>query len=168
MEQQISPGQAAVQAAIARRQGTPTPQLGQTSSDAPMQVPSMPMPANADMNKSSAPQIQPKQKWEPQTQADFALSAIVEQLKNTNKLEMEKMKMSQQPPVSQPSMGAMPVAQSQPPMPQGDPMGAMPAGGGGPDMFSTPKDGSTGYFDMSVPSMFSPMSTNQKQNQYGM
>ncbi len=161
MEQQPqNPGQSpAVQAALARRSEAPG-QLGQVSQQAPMQNPVPEMPNPSDANKSSAPATAPAQKWEPQNQQDFIISALAEQLKNSHKLEMEKTK------IPQPSMGAMPVAQSQPPMTP--PMSGMPAGGGNSDMFSTPKDSSANYFDMSVPSMFSPMSTSQKQNQYGM
>jgi len=100
----------AVQAALARRNmGAPIPQLQQVSPSMPMAsgTPPSPIPQSA-MNKSSAMPSQPKapsQKYQPQNQSDMITQALVEQLKNNNKLEQQKLKVAQgqsiQPPTPQ-------------------------------------------------------------------
>lgn len=171
----------AVQQAMARRgMGGQTPQLSQVSEQAPMQNPvPQPEPASA-ANKQSAPQVSaPQQSYKPQNQQDMIVNALIEQLKNTNKLETEKMKMSQ----AQPSMGAVPVAQTQQPIPAAQAAPQMPMGGGGygydaysmggggfddnKDLFAPPMNSSKsrGYFEFGAPAM--SMATNQKQNQFG-
>lgn len=139
-----------VQAALQRRgAGGPEAmgQLNQVSPQAPMVNPVPQMSTPSDANKSSAPQASPPQKWEPQNQQDFIISALAEQLKNSQKLELEKTK------IPQPSMGALPVAQVQPPMGGGNPYGGGSGSNLRPNMFSSPSDSKIGYFDMSSPAM---------------
>lgn len=163
----MNPGMSpAVQQAMQRRGiGASAPQLSQVSAQAPMQNP-LPQPSNpSDASKSSSIPAAAPQKWQPQNQQDFVVSALVEQLKNTNSLEKEKLKMAQQPPIPQPSIGALPTAQTAPS--QASPL---PMGGGGSSygwdnpMFSGKNTESTPYFDLSQPST----SNRQKQNVYGM
>jgi len=191
MDSSQSPGMSpAVQAAISRRAGSQPGNmqqgqgaLTQASQGAPMQSDTpQPSPA-ADINKSSAPQIAPTQKWQPNDQEDFIVSSLVEQLKNSGKLKKEMMALNQ--PRPQPSMGAMPVSQTQQPQPPQPPspngsqspmtqapqmppsMGAQgPMGGGGfgNNLFSSPSSSNTDYFNLSAPSMAS----SQKQNPFAL
>lgn len=100
----------AVQAALARRNmGAPIPQLSQVSGQVPMasgQTP-QPMPQSA-MTKSSTIPNQPKapsQKFQPTNQQDMLVMSLIEQMKNNNKLEAQKLKVAQgqsiQPPTPQ-------------------------------------------------------------------
>lgn len=146
----------AVQAAMQRRNmGMPSPQLDQVSPQAPVQGASD-QPAAPSAGNGSAPQVKPSQGFQPQNQQDFIVAALAEQLKNSGKLEKEKMKMTQ------PSMGALPVAQTtpqQPPMPP-----QMPMGGGGmgePNFMNTPSQPNS-VFEFGSPSM----ANTSKQNQY--
>lgn len=105
----------AVQQALGRRglgaagdQGA----LTQVSSQAPMQSP-LPQPNTpSDVPQGSAPQVSAAQKWQPQTQSDFIVGALAEQLKNSQKMETEKMKLSQGSGIPQPSAGVLPAAQT--------------------------------------------------------
>jgi hypothetical protein len=181
-----NPGMAqAVQAAMDRRGMGPGAtqagqgQLTQASGGAPMQNP-LPQPtAPSDLNKASAPQgaapSQPE-KYMPKNQQDMIVMALIEQLKNTHKLEMEKTK------IDQPSAGVMPVAQTQPPAaPPAPPMGQPPMGGGAPmcpvchgqgcavcgqggggDLFPVPDAPKRDAFSLGMPSL----ATSQKQGGY--
>lgn len=89
----------AVQQALQRRQQS-TPMMDQTSPQAPMQD-QAPQPMNpSEMTQAAAPsqaQGQPAQKqpkFEPQTQEDLIVQALIEQLKNNNKLKKEQAKMA--------------------------------------------------------------------------
>lgn len=102
----MNPGQSpAVSAALARRNtGGPVPQLQQVSPTAPMAsgpVPS-PIPQSA-MDKSSAMPAQPKapsQKFQPANQQDMLVMSLVEQMKNNNKLEQQKLKVANGQPIT--------------------------------------------------------------------
>jgi len=100
-----------MQALQRRGAGAGAGQLSQVSPQAPMANP-VPQPANpSSLNKASAPPTEqaPKMpKFEPQNRKDLIVSALVEQLKNENKLDKETA-----------DMGAQPVPQAQPAMPQG-------------------------------------------------
>jgi len=168
----------AVQAAISRRSASQPGNLqqgqgalSQVSLQAPMQSQApQPSPAS-DINKSSAPQIAPTQKWQPNDQEDFIVSSLVEQLKNSGKLKKEMMQLNQ--PTPQPSMGTLPVAQTQPQPPQPAPNPGMTQapqmgmGGGGmsdPNFLKpmNSQSSSSTAFDFNTPSM----ATSQKQNPF--
>lgn len=88
------------QAMQRRQQGQPTPALNQVSPQAPTSNP-VPQPMNSsEMNKASSPQGTPapqQPKWQPQTQDDLIVSALIEKMNNNDKLKKEQLKMSQQP-----------------------------------------------------------------------
>ena len=90
----------AVQQAMQKRSGSPA--LGQVSPGAPMANP-VPQPGNpSSVNQASAPSGQGAEapvmpKFEPQNRKDLITMALIEQLKNDNKLDKEKMEMAKQP-----------------------------------------------------------------------
>lgn len=88
----------AVQEALQRRSGAPTPMLSQVSPGAPMQQ-DVPPPINmSDLTATSAPPAPtaaPSQKYEPQTQEDLIIMALIEQLKNSGRLKKEELKLAQ-------------------------------------------------------------------------
>jgi len=134
-----------VQQALQRRQGgAPTPQLNQVSVGA-AQGGQMPPPmAQSGMTQTStppAPSQSGSQKYQPQNQQDMIVAALVEQLKSTNQLEKEKLKMSSgqvQSPQSPASTGgasggtgATPESYLQAPsIPVSQMQGGSPFGGG--------------------------------------
>jgi len=87
-----------VQEAIQRRAGgAPTPQLAQTSAQAPMQGdPAMsPMPMSQMTASSTPPAGVPATKFEPKDKTDLVLMALTEFLKNDHKLQKQQMEMGQ-------------------------------------------------------------------------
>ena len=113
----------AVQQAMQRRSD---PALGQVSQGAAMANP-VPQPSNpSDMTQASAPADSAAvemPKFEPQNRKDLITLALIEQLKNDNKLDKEKMKMATQPmPEPAQASVAPPAPPAEPSMPQ-QPMG---------------------------------------------
>ena len=105
----MNPSQSpAVQEALQRRgmgMGGSTPQLSQTSQQAPMQQ-QTPQPMNpSDMNMASAMpqgatgQAAPSQKFQAQNSRDMALMALAEHVKNQDSLDKEKLKMGSMAPM---------------------------------------------------------------------
>lgn len=135
----------AVQAALSRRGlGTPGGQgaLTQVSPDAPMANP-VPQPMNpSDMTQASAPSGTPAPttppKFEPQDRTDLITVALIEQMKNDNKLVKEQTKMAKAAPQPTPQ-----------PTPQG----------GGGYGYQKPMGG---------PTWSQPMPVSQMQGGYGM
>lgn len=107
-----NPGLApAVQAALQRR-GSSVPTLGQVSPGAAMANP-VPQPMNpSEMTQASAPSGTPTPtaptlpKFEPQDRTDLITVALIEQMKNDNKLVKEQTKMSQAAPQPSPQPAA--------------------------------------------------------------
>ncbi len=99
-----------VQQALQRR-GLGTPIIGQVSPDAAMSNP-VPQPMNpSEMTQASAPSGTPTPtaptlpKFEPQDRTDLITVALIEQMKNDNKLVKEQKKMAQSPqPTPQPTV----------------------------------------------------------------
>lgn len=109
----------AVQEAIQRRMGTPTPQLSQVSSGAAMQSGQMPPPMpQSEMTATSNPPAGagigastgsvPSQKFEPQDKIDMIVMSLLEYLKNDQKLKKEEIQMSQVPAIGGGGMGYTP------------------------------------------------------------
>lgn len=99
----------AVQDALSRRYGAPTPQLSQVSQGAPMQG-DMPLPPMnpSDLQGSSTPSGQAKpaaQKYQAQNQTDLVLMALTEFLKNEQKFKKEQSTMGSAPQLSQAPAG---------------------------------------------------------------
>ena len=130
--------------AIARRAGQPgQPALGQTSPTAPTASP-VPAPAPLPPSQASAPtdaQAVKMPKFEPQNRKDLITLALVEQLKNENKLDKEKAQLGAQPSPEPAQASAAPQA-------------APSTGGGGVQGFSL------------SPGFEQPMARNQMQGDY--
>ncbi len=106
-----------------RAGGAPTPQLSQVSGDARMASggvpPEMPMSQMTSTSNPQAASPTQSQKYQPQNQQDMIVAALVEQLKSTNSLEKEKMKLSAGQMSQTPQMAPeTPVGQSQAPTPE--------------------------------------------------
>ena len=152
MQPPSNPGQsAAVQAALARRGGSAAGQgaLTQVSPGAPMQNP-VPQPMNlSEMTQASAPSGSPTPqaptapKFQPQDRTDLITLALIEQMKNDNKLTKEQAKMGATPAPSEPLMPTEPAMTS-------------PMGGG--NEFSA---------SWNQPTPSTSMPTSQKQSDYG-
>ena len=112
----------AVQEAMQRRQGA----LNQTSPQAPMANP-VPQPATpSSLTQASAPtDTAPVEmpKFEPQNRKDLIVLSLIEQLKNDNKLDKEKMKMATQPMPEPAQASVAPPPQATPPQAPQQPMG---------------------------------------------
>jgi len=108
-----------------RSQGNPSPALNQMSPGA-ANASSLPQPATpSSLTQASAPggEAPAMPRFEPQNRKDLIVMSLIEQLKNDNKLDKEKMKMATQPMPE-------PAQASVAPPPQAVPQ-AQPQGGGG-------------------------------------
>lgn len=152
----------AVQEAIQRRQqGNPQPALNQVSPQAAMAQP-MPQPAtDSSLNKSSAPQSMPQEKWTPTNQDDAIVAALIEKMKNNDKLRKEQATMAAQPS-PQPGQGGGGYLEHKIPklMSEGYPQKQAVA-----IAYSMKERGKGGGFSMS-PGYEQPMAVNQMQSNY--
>jgi len=140
------------QAMQRRQQGSSTPAMQQVSPQATTSNP-VPQPAtSSSLNQDSAPSAEAPTmpKFEPQNRKDLITMALIEQLKNDNKLDKEKMKMAVQP---QPEPAQSSVA----PPPQASLQQPTTGGMGGGGQNST--------FSLS-PGFNQPMARNQMQGNY--
>lgn len=144
MPSQMSPE---VLQALQRRSGAPTPQLNQMtpgSAGAP-DIP-QPMPMSEMTQASAPPQSEPVQqsKFQASNQDDAIVLALIEKMKNNDKLKKEQTQMAPQPA----------------PAPQAPPS---PMGGGGQSYHQYNKGG--GGFSLSS-GYDQPMPVNQMQSNY--
>jgi len=133
-----------------RSQGNPSPALNQMSPGA-ANASSLPQPATpSSLTQASAPggEAPAMPKFEPQNRKDLIVMSLIEQLKNDNKLDKEKMKMATQP-MPEPAQASV-APPSQPTQTQAPQTPSM--GGGG--------------FSLS-PGIQQPMARNQMQGDYG-
>lgn len=83
-----------IQQALERRGMTGgTPALNQMSPGAATANPVPPPSAPSELNKASAPQGSAPSKFQPQTQDDIIVGALIEQLKNNQKAKKEELAM---------------------------------------------------------------------------
>ena len=133
-----------------RSQGNPSPALNQMSPGA-ANASSLPQPATpSSLTQASAPggEAPAMPRFEPQNRKDLIVMSLIEQLKNDNKLDKEKMKMATQP-MPEPAQASV-APPSQPTQTQAPQTPSM--GGGG--------------FSLS-PGIQQPMARNQMQGDYG-
>ena len=137
-----------VQQAIQRRQ-EPQPALSQVSPQAAMANP-VPQPATpSSLNQASAPPAEqgPEMpKFEPQNRKDLITLALIEQLKNDNKLDKEKMKMATQPQPEPAQASVAPPAAPKPATPQGGGNSSLSPGFGQPMARMNMQDGGIGDY----------------------
>ena len=108
-----------------RSQGNPSPALNQMSPGA-ANASSLPQPATpSSLTQASAPggEAPAMPKFEPQNRKDLIVMSLIEQLKNDNKLDKEKMKMATQPMPEPAQASVAPPPQATPPQAPQQPMG---------------------------------------------
>ena len=138
-----------IQEAIKRRQAGASVAASQQVSPQAATIHELPQPAiESEMTKASVPkQTAPVQKFQPTNAHEAIVAALIEQLKNDNKLDKEKMKMATQP-MPEPAQASV-APPSQPTQTQAPQTPSM--GGGG--------------FSLS-PGIQQPMARNQMQGNY--